>query len=50
MEYFDILYSVDNRYIDIMLSSIYSLLCNGKLENLRIHIITSNFSKEDYQN
>lgn len=49
MEYFDILYSVDNRYIDIMLSSIYSLLCNGKLENLRIHIITSNFSKEDYQ-
>lgn len=49
MKYFDILYSVDNRYIDIMLGSIYSLLYNSKIENIRLHIITSNFSKEDYQ-
>lgn len=45
----DILYTTDNRYLDIMLASIYSLICNGNIENLKIHIITSNFSKTDYK-
>lgn len=45
----DVLYTVDNRYLDILLASIYSLLCNGNIKNLKIHIITSHFSKNDYQ-
>ena len=49
MEYFNILYSIDNRYIDILLASIYSLISNGGIKNLKIHIITSNFEKNDYK-
>ena len=45
----DILYTSDNRYIDIMLASILSLVLNSNLKNIRIHIITENFSSEDYK-
>lgn len=45
----DILYTSDNRYIDIMLASILSLVLNSNLKNIRIHIITENFSLEDYK-
>lgn len=47
MNKFDVLFTADRKYIDIMLASIYSLLENSKLENIRIHIITKDFSKED---
>ena len=49
MEKFDVLFTSDKKYIDIMLSSMYSFLENSKLENIRIHIITNDFSLEDYK-
>ncbi len=48
MERLDVLYAINNKYIDIMLASILSLLENGNVNNLRIHIITSDFTKDDY--
>lgn len=45
---FDVLFTADHHYIEILLSSIYSFLLNSKLERVRIHIITSGFTKEDY--
>ena len=45
MEYFNILYSIDNKYIVILLASIYSLISNGSIKNLKMYIITSNFEK-----
>lgn len=47
MDKLDVLYTVNNKYIDIMLASILSLIENGKV-NIRLHIITSDFTKEDY--
>ena len=44
----DILYTCDNNYLDIMLASIISLLKISKLDNIRLHIITDNFNKNDY--
>ena len=44
----DILYTSNNRYLDIMLASILSLIINSNLNNIRLHIITENFSLEDY--
>lgn len=49
MEKFDVMFTSDNKYIDIMLASIYSFLLNSNLENIRIHIIASNFSLDDYK-
>ena len=48
MEKLDVLYTVDDKYIDIMLASALSLIINGNLNGIRLHIITSNFSSEDY--
>ncbi|MBQ7031751.1 MAG: glycosyltransferase family 8 protein [Bacilli bacterium] len=48
MEKLDVLYTVDDKYIDIMLASALSLIINGNLNGIRLHIITSNFSLEDY--
>ncbi len=45
----DVLFTSNKGYIDIMLASIYSLLENGNLRNIRIHIICEGFSREDYQ-
>ena len=45
----DVLYTCDNRYLDIMLGSIISLISNSQIENLCIHIISANYRKEDYQ-
>ena len=47
MERLDVLYTVNNKYVDVMLASILSLIENGKV-NIRLHIITSDFTKEDY--
>ena len=49
MDKFDVLFTADRNYIDIMLSSIYSFLQNSKLENIRVHIITKDFTKQDYK-
>ena len=48
MERLDVLYTVNNKYIDIMLASILSLIEHGQVNNLRLHIITSDFNKDDY--
>lgn len=45
----DILYATDNRYLDITLASILSLLENANLKNICLHIITENFSVDDYK-
>ena len=44
----DILYTINNKYIDIMLTSLYSLISNNNLSYINLHVVTSNFSKEDY--
>lgn len=49
MEKFDVMFSTDNRYIDFMLASLYSFLLNSKFPSIRVHIITSNFTLEDYK-
>ena len=49
MKKFDVLFTTDRKYIDIMLSSLYSFLLNSNLENIRVHIITQDFSLEDYK-
>lgn len=43
-----ILYTIDCNYIPYMLASIYSLIENSRLEGLKIHIITENFTRENY--
>lgn len=48
-KYFDVLFTADKGYIDIMLASIYSLLENGGLNNLRIHIISDGYDIDDYK-
>lgn len=45
----DILFTSNKGYIDIMLASIYSMLLNGNLKNVRIHIICEGFSSSDYK-
>ena len=45
----DILFTANKGYIDILLASIYSLLLNGELKNLRIHIISDGFDSYDYK-
>lgn len=44
---YNVLFTANKKYIDIMLASIYSLLLNGGLEKLRIHIISEGFELED---
>ena len=46
--YNDILYTVNKKYRDIFLASLYSLLENGNLSNVRIHLVTDGFTKEDF--
>ena len=48
MEKLNVLYTVDNKYVDVMLGSALSLILNGNLNGIRLHIITSDFSLEDY--
>lgn len=48
MKELDVLYTVNKNYIDMMLGSIVSLILNGNIDNLRIHIICSDFDLEDY--
>lgn len=43
----DVLFTANKGYMDILLASIYSLLLNGGLKNLRIHIISEGFESTD---
>lgn len=47
-EKIDVLYIINDKYLDIMKSSLYSLLENSELKNLNIHVITENLSKKDF--
>ena len=49
MEKLDVLYTVNDKYLYICLGSILSLIDNGNVENLRVHIITSDFSIDDFR-
>lgn len=49
MEKLNVLYTSDQKFIDIMLASIISLLENSNIPEIDINIITSGFSDEDYQ-
>lgn len=44
----DILYTINNKYIDLMLASFLSLYQKSSFSNIRLHLITSEFTKEDY--
>ena len=43
----DILFTINNKYIDIMLSSLLSIIINGNLERIRLHVVTSECTDED---
>ena len=45
----DVLYTANDKYIDIMLTSMVSLIHNGGFDNITFHIITENYSYEDYK-
>ncbi len=38
----DIMYTTDDRYLEIMLTSLHSLVVNSKLDKIRLHIVTQN--------
>ncbi|MBR1416274.1 MAG: hypothetical protein IJ572_00450 [Bacilli bacterium] len=44
----NILYTINNKYLDIMLVSFLSLYNNSNLDNIILHVITEDFSHEDY--
>lgn len=45
----DVLYTANDKYIDIMLTSMISLIHNGGFDNITFHIVTENYSYEDYK-
>jgi lipopolysaccharide biosynthesis glycosyltransferase len=45
----DVLYTANDKYIDIMLTSMVSLIHNGGFDNITFHIIAENYSYEDYK-
>ena len=44
----NILYTVNNKYVAIMLTSLYSLIKNGNLPYINLYVVTSNFETDDY--
>ena len=48
MKKLDVLYAINNSFIDMMLTSVTSMIINGNIEKLNLHIITSNFNRKDY--
>ncbi len=48
MEKIDILYTMNHNYLNIMLSSLLSIIKNGNIKKIHCHIITSSFQIEDY--
>lgn len=49
MKYSDVLYASDSKFADIMLCSVNSLLKNGGLPNIRLHIVCENFDGDNYK-
>ena len=49
MDKLDVLYTINNNYLDICLGSIISLIKKSNIGKLRIHIITSDFTIDDYR-
>ena len=48
VEKLDVLYASDRNYIDIMMTSVVSLIKNSNILNINVHIISSEFKKDDY--
>lgn len=48
MEEIDILYTINSKYIDIMLTSLLSVIKNSNCKKINCHLITSQFQLEDY--
>lgn len=44
----NIMYTTDDRYLEIMLASIHSLIMNSKLDNIRLHIVTLNCNNSHF--
>lgn len=44
----NVLYTSDQKYLDTMLVSIYSLLENSNIGFIRLHLVTSGLSQDDY--
>lgn len=49
MEKIDVLYTTDEKFIDIMLASAISLIENSNISTINIHIITADFSSESFR-
>lgn len=49
MESLNVLYTVNRKFKDIMLASIISLIENSGIAKINLHIITADFSDEDYK-
>jgi len=49
MKKLNVLYTSDQKFIDITLASIISLIENSGVSDIGIHMITSGFREEDYQ-
>jgi len=48
MDKLDILFTIDKKYRDMMLACAISFILNGNIDELRLHIVTSDFELEDY--
>lgn len=49
MKEINVLYSSNNIYLKMMLASMYSFVLNSKFEIIKFHIITENFTTDDYK-
>lgn len=49
MDEFNVLYTVNSSYIDIMLASFYSLIINSGYRKIKIHIVADDFTQADYE-
>lgn len=45
----DVLYTINSNFLDIMLVSIYSLVDNSSISDIKLHVVTSDFSNDDYK-
>ena len=44
----DIMYTTDDRYLEIMLTSLHSLVVSSKLDKIRLHIVTLNCNTKHF--
>ena len=43
-----VMYTANKNFVEIMLTSIYSLILNGNLESINLHLITEDCDEEDF--